>query len=265
MKKIPVLMYHEIAEKKAIPDLSRIIQEKYIVEKDVFESQLRCLRDKGIKSLTASKIFDIDEDSDERYVCITFDDGYSGNYQFAFRLLKKYGFRATFFVVSNWIGRKSMMTWEQIREMQESGMEIGSHTQNHVLLNACDIEVIRVELEGSRSDICACLGRAPLSLSFPSGGYDHRVEKMAYKAGYRFLFSSKFGYWNLGVGESLIKRISAPNDLVQFVRIIDIDFKFEVIGVIKDAMKKIARILLGPRLYNKMYFKFFNLEFPVEQ
>lgn len=120
---------------------------------------------------------------------ITFDDGYLDNYQSAYDQLKRAGLSATFFVSTGFIGtsRKfehdvrareggysvrddwSKMTWEQLREMQDGGMEIGSHTVDHVKMANPDLDELRRQAVQSLEQLEAHLGRRPRTFSFPWG------------------------------------------------------------------------------------------------
>ena len=70
-------------------------------------------------------------------LAFTFDDGYDNNYSLAYPILKKYGVKANINVIAKYIDdelkvwESNYMTWEQLKEMQDSGLiEIGSHTYN---------------------------------------------------------------------------------------------------------------------------------------
>jgi peptidoglycan/xylan/chitin deacetylase (PgdA/CDA1 family) len=81
------------------------------------------------------------------------------------------------------------MSWEQLREMREAGMEIGSHGVNHRMLAKLDDALMREELAQSRRALQSNLGDPALAISYPVGGYgafDDRVEAAVGEAGYRF-------------------------------------------------------------------------------
>ena len=67
-------------------------------------------------------------------VVLTFDDGAKSQLTFAAPLLQRYGFGATFYVTEglNFLkNKKRYLTWEEVRELHESGFEIGNHTRHH--------------------------------------------------------------------------------------------------------------------------------------
>ena len=80
------------------------------------------------------------------------------------------------------------MTWAQLREMREGGMEIGSHGVRHRMLAKLPHDAMREELQASHATIARELGVAPLAVSYPVGGsdaYDEAVMRAAADAGYR--------------------------------------------------------------------------------
>ena len=72
----------------------------------------------------------------EKPVIITFDDGYADNYENAYPILKKYGFKATIFLIYDFTNTyPNYLTWDQIAEMKESGLiRFESHTMTHANL-----------------------------------------------------------------------------------------------------------------------------------
>ena len=92
--RVPVLMYHEIADTSATPS-------RLAVSPDVFADQLAYLRDAGFNAVTAGTLSAILADGaghlPERPVVLTFDDGYGDFYSQALPLLKQHGFTGTAF------------------------------------------------------------------------------------------------------------------------------------------------------------------------
>jgi peptidoglycan/xylan/chitin deacetylase (PgdA/CDA1 family) len=76
-----------------------------------------------------------------KVVIINFDDSHKSQYEYAKPILDKYGFKATFFEVCDWIGTNhdhdldNGMSWQDIAALQHDGMDIESHTMTHPHLN----------------------------------------------------------------------------------------------------------------------------------
>jgi peptidoglycan/xylan/chitin deacetylase (PgdA/CDA1 family) len=90
------------------------------------------------------------------------------------------------------IGRKRLVTLEQMKRLERGNVAIESHGYGHFPIALC--EDPRFELRESRRQIAAMLGRgmdeAPVAISFPHGSYDSAITQMAFEEGYRLLFTS---------------------------------------------------------------------------
>jgi peptidoglycan/xylan/chitin deacetylase (PgdA/CDA1 family) len=132
------------------------------------------------------------ESCPRRTAVVTFDDGYRDNFTAALPLLKAAKVPATFFVNPGFVGRDRMfphdnlsraeafwrygpeadyrkMSWDELREAQSAGFEIGSHTVNHVDLGKVDAEVVRREVSDSLAILNDELGQQSRSFAFPWG------------------------------------------------------------------------------------------------
>jgi peptidoglycan/xylan/chitin deacetylase (PgdA/CDA1 family) len=121
------------------PEDSDIYRHDLSVGADIFGAHLITLREQGYTSITLSDLFyaiQLGKPLPEKPIVLIFDDGYRDNYLNAFPIMKEEGFVGTFFVITNLIEEyhENDMTWEQLREMQAAGMEIGSHTKSHAEL-----------------------------------------------------------------------------------------------------------------------------------
>ena len=87
----------------------------------------------------------------DKVVILNFDDGRLSQYTNALPILDKYGFKATFYVVCNYIGKKDgYMDWNEIKTLQKEGHDIGSHSMNHVRLEKLSKKNVEYEVGQSK-------------------------------------------------------------------------------------------------------------------
>jgi peptidoglycan/xylan/chitin deacetylase (PgdA/CDA1 family) len=135
---------------------------------------------------------------------LTFDDGYSSLYRFAFPTLQRYRLFATVFLVAetltaqgrpvDWIVPPpqrpvSTLTLDQILEMQSAGVEFMSHSYAHRDLDALSEEDCERDLRSSRELLEHLLGKPVPFLAYPRGRHDDRVRGAAMRAGYTHAFA----------------------------------------------------------------------------
>lgn len=163
--KVPVLMYHGVS------DDTWGSAELFVRPSDL-EEELKYLQDNGYTPIWFSDLHRVDEI--EKPVILTFDDGYKDNYEELFPLLQKYETKATVFVITHNLGyNKNFMTWEQAKEMADSGLvAIESHTVTHPHLNAISREQQIEELQGSYEAILEQIGRPPQVICYPYGDFN---------------------------------------------------------------------------------------------
>lgn len=184
--RVPILMYHHIADNSYQPSNDR--QKRLIVLQQEFAGQLDYLKRAGYTAITLDDLVAALGGSatlPDKPVILTFDDGYQDFYTNAYPLLKRYGDRATIYIISGWIGRPDMMTWDELRELAASPLiTIGAHTRTHPLLAKHSAERIRTELSGGKEDLEAQLHVAIHHLAYPGGSYDAKVADLARQAGF---------------------------------------------------------------------------------
>lgn len=183
---VPILMYHYISPLPADADK---IRQDLTVTPETFAAQLAYLREAGYTSISLFDLFAALQGEiplPEKPVVLTFDDGYADAYEYAFPLLRDYGFTGTFFVIANVIegGVEGFLTWEQAREMAAAGMSMQSHSLDHVDLRERSAEFLRHQLEGSRALIEARVGQPVRFFCYPAGRYDEATVQAVEQAGY---------------------------------------------------------------------------------
>ncbi|MDD6484982.1 MAG: polysaccharide deacetylase family protein [Clostridiales bacterium] len=192
-KDVPVLMYHNLSTEPS--------DNAMTITVDLFEEHLKALRDNGYTTITLTELEDYVKKGTElpqKPVVITFDDGYTSNYDYAFGLLEKYGAKATIFCVGATMGMdiykdtgKKMnphFNYEQAREMYGSGnVMIQSHTfdlhRNKELdaqyrngasklegeTDAEFAEIFKSDMLKSKQDIEENVGNELFALAYPQG------------------------------------------------------------------------------------------------
>ena len=179
-----VLEYHAIGSHPDWP-------QGMVIAPATFEKHLQYLKERGYHMVTVAELAErlSTGRSVEKYIALSFDDGYTDNYTEAFPLLKKYGAKATFSVINNKIGGKIYMNADQLKEMQRAGMEIASHTFSHNRLEDIDPIYLDWEIGTSKYDLEKRLlpkDEQVKTLAYPCGSYNAKsiakLKEFGYKA-----------------------------------------------------------------------------------
>jgi glycosyltransferase involved in cell wall biosynthesis/peptidoglycan/xylan/chitin deacetylase (PgdA/CDA1 family)/ubiquinone/menaquinone biosynthesis C-methylase UbiE len=212
---LPILMYHRIAPTGA-NNMTR-----YCVTPDSFEEQLRYLRDSGYYSVKWDDWLNAiitRRPLPGRAIALTFDDGYLDFYQYAWPLLKKYGFTATVFLVTGQIGHTNvwdeaygeiipLMGWEEIEKLSQEGIEFGSHSVSHKHLTTLSaIDIVR-EGAQSRTILNRALQVNIRTFAYPYGDTDPVVAHLIGACGYMLGFSCQSGLSSLYENSMNLSRI----------------------------------------------------------
>lgn len=188
--RVPVLMYHEIADSAATTS-------RLAVSPEAFADQLAYLRDEGFTGITAGELSAIlaggPGELPERPVVVTFDDGYGDFYSHALPLLKQHDLTSTIFMTTGWIGAdgvaKRMLTWQELTEVAEHGIEIGAHTCKHPQLDQLREGTLHEELYASKSLLEDKLGFEVPGLAYPFGYSSGKVRQMVRDLGYGYAYA----------------------------------------------------------------------------
>lgn len=112
------------------------------------------------------------------------DDGNEDNFACAFPILRKDGALATVFVVTDSMGAKAHLSWDQVVLMHRNEVDFGSHTVHHFDLTTLAVPVLDHELRESRRALESRLGEGISAVAYPSGECNSTVVSRARAAGY---------------------------------------------------------------------------------
>lgn len=156
---LPVLMYHSISDD---PEPDRSAYYKVCTAPARFAEQMRWLKAHGYRT------------GNDGTVAITFDDGYRDNLTVALPVLEECGFTAAIFLPTGFIGDtrrqfkgRDCLTWSEVREMRQRGIQFGAHTVTHPVLRELRWDKIEMELRDSKRAIEDQLQQPVRSFAYP--------------------------------------------------------------------------------------------------
>ncbi len=169
--RIPILLYHEITEEA--PERSMAYMH---TTKENFEKQIAGLLEYGYTVISYNDLIAYNNGEKalpEKVVLIDFDDGYVGNYLYAFNIIKKYNVPISIYVVDDLVGTPGYFNWEQAKEMSDSGLvSINTHGKTHIFYNKESKETLVNHIEYAHSVIEKNLGKTVTKVfTYPYGAY----------------------------------------------------------------------------------------------
>jgi peptidoglycan/xylan/chitin deacetylase (PgdA/CDA1 family) len=244
---VMVLCYHRFEEKP---------HDALAITPAEFEKELQSLKDDGFTVIGMQQFLAWrrgEKDIPNKSAVITIDDGYLSGYETAWPILKKFGYPFTMFVYINYIGSGGKsISWDQLAEMRDAGVDIQCHTYSHSNLKAPgngvdrhtkelvmkDIQTLgqdgwlRKEIQGSKQELENRLGIKVNALAYPFGIYSPKAREMVKEAGYEAAFT---------VYGQRLGNTSPPADLLGRYAI-----EFNKPQIFADALKMIGGGVSGP-------------------
>lgn len=216
--KVPILTYHYIAANPNPKDKAR---DSLSVPPDKFEAQMDYLSKNGYTPISLDTLYGIynnQTSAPTKPVVLTFDDGYIDFYTNAFPILRRFGFHAVEFIPTGLIGGGYYMNWDQIKEIQASGLvTFEAHTVSHVNLVSLSYTTALKQMLDSKNVVFQQTGYPVNFIAYPYGTSNGSVQSAAQKAG----FVGGLGTWYgkaSGPGMNLPRRrITGQMSLKDFV------------------------------------------------
>ncbi len=195
-----IFMYHYVKRAPKSNDNKKLIKGLY-VKPEHFSYQMHILEKYKINVMNTNELGNKEMKSPT--VMITFDDGCSSIYKYAYPFLKKHNFSAIVFPIVELINKKevnpggtnqvktNMLTESEIKEMHSNCIEIGSHMMNHVHLDSVNPENLNFEMKASKRILEEMTGSKVDLICYPFGSYNSFVLEKAESLGYKYGFTTK--------------------------------------------------------------------------
>jgi len=232
--KVPILMYHQVSQ-----PLKGVKSCQDCVSPERFEIQMRTLLDAGYRVIPLASLVRLLEESPpeglKRYVVLTFDDSFHDQFVNAYPTLRRYGLPATFFLIAGYIGKDVFsphlslddaqiwqrhqslsgwlpLSWDEVKEMAENGIEIGSHSVSHRSLGCLSPEEAGAEIQLSKEILEQRLGVRVALFAYPFGSqayddFNPRIAAMLRRAGYVAACTTVVGTNHGRVDQLALRRI----------------------------------------------------------
>ncbi len=184
---VSILLYHDFVE--------RIPKTEMMVSVPTFRAQMQALKDANITVIPMSDLLAWkrgEKNIPDESAVITLDDGWVGEHQFAYPIMKEFGYPFTLYLYKKYVavGGRSM-TVEQIKEMLKHGAELGSHTISHQPLTSKKgktdeqyKEWLREEIADSKKWLEQTFGVPCQTLAYPYGNKNEEIVQFALDSGY---------------------------------------------------------------------------------
>src|SRR5512133_1061455 len=205
-----IFCYHLLVDKVRYPGTE--------ITPAAFEAQMKELKDRGITVISMQDLLAWkrgEKNIPPRCAVITFDDGYKSQYEVAWPILKKYGYPFTMFIYTEGVrggslGGGGAITWEQLADMRDNGVDIEAHSATHQDLREGHTitlaspggkktrtkltgpqyeEWMQNEVVGSKQLLEQRLGIKVNCFAVPFGNYNEHVKEIARNAGYEAMFT----------------------------------------------------------------------------
>lgn len=202
----PILMYHHIEEGS---------NSLYLSPAN-FQEQMAFLYAKGQQAVSLDELF---TPSSKNFI-ITFDDGYKDVIQNAYPILEELDFKATVFLIYDYIGKVGYLTWEDVRFLENEGWQFGSHTLAHRNLTSLSNEGAEKEITQSKSKLEQKLKNPVNFFCYPIGKFNQDIKDLVKEAGYKGAVTTLSGKDNKTEDIYQLKRIriSGFDTLESFIK-----------------------------------------------
>ncbi|HZS18584.1 MAG TPA: polysaccharide deacetylase family protein [Candidatus Udaeobacter sp.] len=205
-----IFCYHRLVDKVRYPGTE--------ITPAAFDAQMKELKDRGITVIPMQDFLAWkrgEKNIPARSAIVTFDDGWKSQYEVAWPIMKKYGYPFTMFIYTEGVrggalGGGEAITWEQLADMRDNGVDIQDHSATHqdlreghtITLAGPGVKRARTKLTGpqyeewmknevvgSKQLLEQRLGIKVNCFAVPFGNYNEHVKEIARNSGYEAMFT----------------------------------------------------------------------------
>src|SRR3979411_69162 len=203
--KFIVLLYHRFEDRPA----------ELVTTQNDFRAQMKALKEYGISVVSMQDVQawrNREKAIPAKSAIITIDDGWNSQYYVAWPILKEFGYPFTLFIYTQWVGTGGKaMTWAQLEEMRDAGVDIEAHTVSHHDLRHAPrgqdyTTWLHKEVYGCKETLESKLGVKIIAFPFPYGFHNEVVRKTAKEAGYEMQFTVYGRHMDINVPTDQIGR-----------------------------------------------------------
>lgn len=192
--KVPILMYHRVS------DEPKPGYQLWTIARSTFAAQLEYIKSQDFSPLTVSELVSLMFDNRGTLPCnpivLTFDDGLADFFTESLPIIERYNFPATLFISTAYVNQTGrwlkslgeenfpMLSWSEIHEISDHGIECGSHGYSHMQLDILPMEKMLEEVKTSKEILEQNLCKQIESFAYPYGLNSKVLRHVVQQAGY---------------------------------------------------------------------------------
>ena len=211
-KGVMIFEYHRVNDESCNTD-------DYSLSREEFQAHLDYFKANGYHTISLMDFIRAEkygEELPENPIILTFDDGYEDNYTNMMPMVKAMDMKATMFMAVNYVGKENYVTWQELKEMQANGIEIGSHTANHLPLDSSEVTMDN-EIKLSKLLMEWNGLKTIYFFSYPNGVYTDKAIAELKDNNYLAAVTGDAGYNTFKTDKYLLQRTNVSNNRFGFL------------------------------------------------
>lgn len=254
---LPVLMYHSVSR---CSEAGVSPYYRTVTSPEAFAGQMALLKAGGWEAVgvwAGLKALRNQGGASRKTVVITFDDGFRDFRTAAFPVLQQHGFNATVYLPTSFIGQQPIqfktvecLTWDEVRELRQAGVEFGSHTVSHPELVRLPWTEVEKEVRDSKTEIEQRLGARITAFAYPYAfpraeqEFVGRLHRLLREVGYESCVTTDIGRASASTDPFAIPRLPVNDCDDETLLRAKLDGAYDWLVAPQRAVKALKRLLL---------------------